>query len=269
MVNRVRSAIADSETGSQDEPPTSNIPVALTTPASTFAIQWHAPAYNSYWWPTFAELIQVSDANTAAVADVTALPAQTTVPTTYEVAPAKGHAWYTIHIAPGGQIPVNGIWPALLVNNEKPQAGKKWHLKAKTAVIIVNSQDGGVDVFTQPKRNSEPAKEALAFVDESGKPFFISGEFLTNHGNVVAFGPAALPKGARMDYRAVEQVFPLAQNPVTRIAKFGIPLAVSTATGFLAGGPMGVVVSDSIFATTVVIHRFQVSAAKKLVEPQQ
>ena len=273
MTNRVRSATADSETHSEDEPP-ATIPVTLTTSAaSTFAIQWQAPAYNHYWWPTFADLAQASDANMAATVNAQPLPVpvQTTAPAYYEETPAKGHSWYSIHIAPGRKLPLTGAWAAMLLNNQKPEAGKKSHLGSRTVAIVVSTSDDGVDIFTQVKTKdvSKLAKESLVFVDGSGTAFPISAEFVSNHGTVTAFGPVALPKANRANYRAVEQVFPLAQSPLARIAKFGIPLAASTATGFLAGGPVGVAVSDSIFFASATVHHFQSSAAKKLMEPQR
>jgi hypothetical protein len=279
MANHARSAIADSETDSQDEPP-ATIPAVLPTPTSTFATQLHAPTYYAYALPNpFIgsarpnQAIANNDGNgITASEEATADSVQTENPVqlpTANVPASKGYLWYVVHLAPanGRPMPTAGIWQALVVKNQSSKKQAKDRLEYRTGIVAVSNGDGA-EVFVQLK-HAPTEKDALVFLDRSGQRFRLRGQYLVANGKTTEFAPAALPRIAPADYAAIEKAFPVSKNGFRKILAIGAPLAINTALGFAAGGPVGVAISDGIYATTAIIHHQRVVAAERFAETQQ
>ncbi len=273
VANHARSAIADSETGpAHDEPPAS--PAELSS-APTQAIPWHAPAFDpSLWSNPFDELAQQPQHLTYgperdAVSDTEAVPLQANtsdVPTVAIPAP-KGRMWYVIHLnsVSGRPMPIHGIWQALVVKNRtKPRA--KDILKYRTGVVVIQHPHGA-DVFAQFKR-APSEKDVLLFMDGNGQRFRLRGQYMVANGSRTEFGPAALPRITRADYAVIEKVFPVTEGRLKRVLVIGAPIAINTAVGFAAGGPIGVAITDGIYGVTSIIHHQQRQAAQRLAEAQ-
>jgi len=271
MRNRVRSATADSETDASDEAhSTTTVP----------AIQWHAPAFKNYSWPTLAEFTQQEQATTNSAENDSAESAQVTNPAQTGTTDAhaqfagnvpapKGHVWYLVHLRSGGNrpMPVQGVWQALTVKNKELKPGAKYTLEYRTGVIAV--PDGnGADVFVELK-HAPTEKDAVLFLDGNGQRFRLRGQYMLENGNTTEFAPAALPHVVPTDFMMVEKVFPVTESGLKKILRIGMPLAINTAIGFASGGPIGVVITDGMYEGLSFVHHKQTQAAERFAEAQQ
>ncbi len=199
-------------------------------------------------------------------------PAASSVSAPAQMATAKamkGYLWYVIHMEPlnGRPLPTPGIWTADLVKNEDPKGGKKYHLRIRTGVVVAQHGEG-VNVFAQLK-HAPTEKDMLLFVDGSGQPFRLRGQYMMANGTTTEFAPVELAPFPRAEYALAEKAFPVTEGGFRRILRVGFPFATSTAIGFAVGGPIGAVVNDGIYAGTAFIAHKKSEAATKLAEAQQ
>lgn len=271
--NYARSA-TDSEKSSSDD----EAHPAMTT--SDDAIQWHAPAFRNYSWPTLTDFTKLDQATANSPENDGGKSVQVTNPaqTGTMVAPAqltgnvpapKGRVWYVVHLNSDGNrpMPIQGVWQALVVKNKELKSGAKYTLNYRTGVVAVPNGNGA-DVFVQLKHRPTE-KDAILFLDGNGQRFRLRGQYMLENGNATEFAPAALPHVVPSDYVMVEKVFPVTESGFKKALKIGVPLAINTAIGFATGGPIGVVITDGMYEGMSFVHHKQAQAAERFAEAQQ